>query len=78
MNEEKFKKFRRIMAIIGIVLLVGMYVVSLIAALGKSENAHAIFMLSMYCTFVIPVIIYIIQLVYKLATKGKDKDKSGI
>lgn len=76
MNETKFKKVRRVLAIVGIVLLVGMYIVSLIAALGKFENAHAIFMLSMYCTFVVPVIIYVIQLIYKIATKNKDKNKS--
>lgn len=74
-DEEKNagqKKFVRIAAIIGIVLLVGMYIVSLIAALCKSENAKAIFAISMYCTFVVPVIIYLLQLVYKLATKKKD------
>lgn len=71
MNEEKYKKVRRIAAMVGIVLLVGMYIVSFIAALGKSENAHAWFMISLYCTFVVPVIIYVIQLIYKISNKDK-------
>ena len=71
MDEEKFKKVRQIAAIVGIVLLVGMYIVAIVAALGKSENAQAIFKLALYCTFVVPVIIYLLQLVYKLANKDK-------
>ena len=73
MKEETFKKVRRIAAIVAIVLLVGMYVVAFIAAMGKSENAQALFKLALYCTFVVPVIIYLLQLVYKLANKDKDE-----
>ena len=71
MDEKKFKKVRQIAAIIGIILLVGMYVVAIIAAMGKSENAQAIFKLALYCTFVVPVIIYLMQLVYKLINRDK-------
>ena len=74
MNVERFKKFRRIAAWIGIILLVGMYVVSLIAAMCKSENAHSLFMLSMFGTFVVPVVIYLMEILYKLANKKKDKE----
>ena len=73
MDEKKFKKIRQIAAIIGIVLLVGMYVVAIIASLGKSENAHAIFKLAIYCTFVVPVIIYLLQLIYKIANRDKEE-----
>lgn len=78
MKENKYNKFRRITAIIGIVFLIGMYIVALVAALGKSEKSNALFLVSLYCTFVVPVIIYVLQLVYKLATKGKnDSDSEG-
>ncbi len=73
MDEKKFKKIRQIAAIIGIILLVGMYVVAIVAALGKSENAHAVFKLALYCTFVVPIIIYLLQLLYKLSNKNKDE-----
>ena len=73
MDEKKFKKIRQIAAIVAIVLLVGMYIVAIVAALGKSENAQAIFKLALYCTFVVPVIIYLLQLVYKLANRDKDE-----
>ncbi len=71
MDEKKFKKVRQIAAIIGIILLVGMYVVAIIAAVGKSENSKAIFKLAIYCTFVVPIIIYLMQLVYKLINRDK-------
>lgn len=61
---------------IGIVLLVGMYIVSLIAALCKSELAHSIFMLSLYCSIAVPVIIYGMQMIFKMARRNKkDEDK---
>ncbi len=71
MDENKFKKVRQIAAIIGIALLVGMYVTAIIAAAGKSENSQAIFKLALYCTFVVPVIIFVMQLVYKLMNRDK-------
>ena len=73
-NLEKLKKMKRIAALVGVVFLAGMYVVSLIAALMKSETAHAIFMTSLYCSFVVPVIIYVLQMIYNLAA-GRSKDE---
>lgn len=69
------KKFIRAAALTGVVLLVGMYIVSIVAALCKSESAKPIFMISMYCTFVVPVIIYVLQLIYKLANKKNEEKK---
>ncbi len=71
MDENRFKKIRRIAAIIGIVLLAGMYITAFIAALGQSEHSRAIFKLALYCTFVVPVIIYLLQMIYKLANRDK-------
>ena len=71
MEEKKFKKIRQIAAIIGIVLLVGMYVVAIVASLGNSENSKGLFKLAIYCTIVVPVIIYLLQLIYKLANRKK-------
>ena len=59
------------MAIAAIVLLVGMYIVAIVAALGNSEHSRAIFKLALYCTFVVPVIIYLLQMIYKLANRDK-------
>ena len=72
----KVSKFRRIAAVIGIVLLAGMYVVSLIAALGNWKYSHEIFMTALYMSIAVPVIIYIIQAFYKLGKrKNNEADK---
>lgn len=62
---DKLKKIKQIMAIIGIIILVGMYVLSLVASLSSWENSKEIFAASIFCSFFIPVIIYVIQLFYK-------------
>lgn len=71
-KESKLHKFRRIAALTGVILLVAMYLVSLIAAILKSPMAKAVFTFSLYCTFVVPVIIYLLQLIYKLGNKKND------
>ncbi len=72
-DRVKVSKFRRIAAVIGIILLAGMYVVSLIAALGNWEYSHEIFMTALYMSIAVPVIIYIIQAFYKLGKKKRDE-----
>ena len=71
---EKFAKIKRIAALIGVILLAGMYIVVLIAAMGKWEKAHSVFMAALYATIVVPIIIYILQVIYKAADK-RDKDQ---
>lgn len=74
MNPEKFKKIKRVLAIIGVVLIVCMYLVSFVSSLANWEFAHGLFLASLYCTFVIPVIIYIIQMIYRLTNKNRDEE----
>ena len=64
------KKGKRILAIIGIVILVGMYVTTLIASIIQTEFAQSLFFASLYCTFIVPVVIYGYELIYKVV-KGK-------
>lgn len=70
----KFEKVKRIFAIAGIVVLVGMYIATFVFSLMKSELAHSLFVLSLYCSFVIPILIYAMQLIYK-AKKRRDEEK---
>lgn len=75
---ERLKKLKRVAAWIGIVLLVGMYVVSLISALCKSESAHSLFITSLYCSIVVPVVIYALQMIYRLAERKQDSVDSNV
>ncbi|MBS6646091.1 MAG: hypothetical protein KH366_21155 [Clostridiaceae bacterium] len=64
-------KLRRIVAIVGIVFLIGLYISTLVFALMKSPNAQSLLTLSIYCTVAVPVFLYAFGLVTKYL-KGKD------
>ncbi len=69
------QKFRRIAAMIGVILLVGMYVITLILALSSSPNAQNMLMASIACTVIIPVFIYAMILVARVVGgRGVDED----
>lgn len=68
------KKFRQILAILGIILLVGMYIATIVCALSASENFMNMLMASIYATIVIPVLIWAITFIYKLAKKEDKED----
>lgn len=60
------KKVNQILAIIGIVLLVSLYVITLVLALTDDPNTMTVFRASLYCTFLIPVLIWAYTFIYKL------------
>ena len=68
------KKFRQILAILGIILLAGMYIAPIVCALSASENFMNMLMASIYATIVIPVLIWAITFIYKLAKKEDKED----
>lgn len=72
------KKIKRVLAIIGVILLVGMYALTLISAVIDSPYSEPLFKASVFSTFAIPVLIYGINLVYRLIkdrSKGPDDFK---
>lgn len=80
------KKGKRILAIIGIVILVGLYVTTLIASIIQTEFAQSLFFASLYCTFIVPIVIYGYEMIYKIVKgnkvvppieEAKDKDESS-
>lgn len=58
-KETKLKKAKRVLAIIGIILLLGLYALTFITSLMASPFANALFIASLVCTGFIPVAIYI-------------------
>ncbi|MBQ4530309.1 MAG: hypothetical protein IJA36_06835 [Lachnospiraceae bacterium] len=63
------KKAKKVLAIIGIIFLAGLYVSSLIFALIDSELSFKLLQVSLYATVIIPILIYIYTLIYKLLHK---------
>lgn len=66
------KKAKRILALAGVVLLVAMYAATLVFALIDSPHSFALFKASVYCTIVIPVIIYGSTLIFNNAAHKKE------
>ena len=64
------KKVKRILAIIGIVLLVSLYVITIVLALTDDPNTMNAFRASVYCTFLVPVLIWAYTFIYKLLHKN--------
>lgn len=60
------KKFRQILAIAAIVLLLGVYAIAFISAFGHSPSASAWFRASLASTILLPVLMYAILLVAKI------------
>lgn len=60
------KKTKRILALLGAILLFGMYAATLVFALSGSENAESLLMASIGCTIIVPVLLYAYDLVYRV------------
>lgn len=60
------KKAKRILAIIGIVLLISLYVITIVLAVTDDPNTMNAFRASVYCTFLVPVLIWAYTFIYKL------------
>lgn len=71
------KRLKQIMAIIGLVIIAGLYIVTLILALTGSESTKQLFTASIICTVIIPVFIYVVSWIYKLIKKDADNDRGN-
>ena len=68
-------KGKRILAWVGIILLVGMYVVTLVTGLMHVEKADVWFKMSIACTIALPILLYGYGLIYKLIKRDKEKNE---
>ena len=66
-------KLKRIFAWIGIILLAGMYILTLVFSLMHGEVAMDLFKASIYCTIIIHVFLYAYTMVYRYL-KGRGDD----
>ena len=70
------KKVKQVLAIIGIVIILGLYATTLILALCGNENTHGLFLASIFATVMVPVLIYIIQWLYRLVKKQAEETRT--
>lgn len=60
------KKTKRILAIIGILFLVSLYIITIVLSLTDDPHTMNAFRASIYCTFLIPVLIWAYSFIYQL------------
>lgn len=65
------KTIKRILAIAGSLLLVALYVITIVLALTDDPNTMNAFRASIYCTVLVPVLIWAYSFIYKLLKNAK-------
>ena len=68
------KKVKQILALLGVIVLVGLYLATIVCALSAGENFMDMLMASLYATVIIPVLIWVYTFIYKLLKKKDDKN----
>ena len=71
------KKAKRILAILGIIVLVGLYLTTLACATFAKDNVMNLLMASLYATVVIPVLIWAYTFIYKLMKKDSKNESDA-
>ena len=69
-----YEKIKRILALIGVILLLGIYLVTLILAFVDPTASKDWLKAAVSATLVIPVLLYGYILVYRILTKNKKDD----
>ena len=62
LQHQKTSAFTRIFAIIGLIIIAGLYILSLVAALSDWENSFGIFTGALAATIFVPIVIYLFKL----------------
>lgn len=72
------KKIKQIIAILGVILLLGLYAVTLIMAFTDNTQTMSLFEASIIATIMVPILIWAYSFIYKLLKKhyGLNKDTS--
>lgn len=72
------KKVKQILALIGVILLVALYVTTLILAITDNSGTMNMFFASVVATIMIPVLIWAYTLIYRLTRGNKDSDEKNM
>ena len=67
------RRLKQILAIIALVIIAGLYIVTLILALSGNENTKHLFTASIITTIAVPLFMYVVYWVYNLV-KGQAED----
>ncbi len=60
---------KRIFAIIGIILIVGLYITTLVLAITSSADTIKLFYAAIIATIAVPIILYALQMLHRLQNR---------
>lgn len=63
------KKAKPVLALIGVILLVSLYIATLVFSLIQGELALSLFKASVGCTILVPCLLYGMMLIYRVLDK---------
>lgn len=69
-------KAKRIMALIGIIILVGLYITTLLLAVFGNESTHSWFMASIAATVIVPIMLWVYSWLYKRLKKDVSESRT--
>lgn len=72
------KKTKRILALLGVIFLIGLYVSTLVFALIDHSAAQGLLRASLALTIILPVLFYGMSLMYRLTRNDEDEDDSTL
>lgn len=67
-------KWKRPLAMAGVILIAAMYIVAIAAAFSKSPSATSWLMAAIFSTVIVPVILYAVQLVYRVLKPEEEEN----
>ncbi|WP_097005887.1 hypothetical protein [Lacrimispora amygdalina] len=70
-------KWKRPLAVVGVVLICSLYLIALVSAFSHSAESKNWLMAAIYSTVVIPVFLYVFQLVARVIKPDHDYRDSG-
>ena len=70
------KKLKQITALIGVILLIGLYVSTLILALIGNETTLQLLKAAIVCTVIVPVLLWAYSFIYRLLKKYFSGDET--
>lgn len=66
------KKLKRILAMLGVVLLVGLYLATAVSAIFVTPATKNLFLASLTATVMIPILLYVMMLIGRLLGRKRD------
>jgi uncharacterized membrane protein len=70
-------KWKRLLAMAGVVLILSMYVIAIISAFSHNPEAKNWLMAAIFSSVVIPIFLYAAQLVARVIRQNKDEPDSA-